>query len=323
MSVTSSRIEANLRVVGAPESIAQLRSFRTELKALEGQKARVDLDTSGAQTKATQLEATIRRLTAGSYQRMRVDADTGAAQTKIDKLEQQVQKLSSAQTKPKVDLDTSQATTKVASLERSLQGLTKLAVAGGMTFGLEKSLEAAVRPAATVQQNLKDIQVLAGATDAQIAKLGEASKGFVPLGAGATSAMTELARAGVGVADMAQVAHDALALAAAGELDQATAANALTDTMNAFQLSFTNSARVADLYAGAANASSATTQQLILGMAQGGATAHLMGESLDDTVSVLALFADRGIKGADAAPAARAEHQAGEGHDGRLRALLR
>lgn len=114
-------------------------------------------------------------------------------------------------------------------------------------------------------------------------------------------AIAELSKAGLTVPDILDGAAMATAnLAAAAGVDMPRAAEIMSNAMNMFQISGADSARVADIFAAAANTSSASVDDLAMGMAQAGPSAVALGMSLEDTAAALALFADRGLSGSDA-----------------------
>lgn len=117
----------------------------------------------------------------------------------------------------------------------------------------------------------------------------------------AADAMLELAKAGMAPAQIeAGGLKAALDLAAAGGIDLADAATITSNAMNMFGLKAKDAGAVADALAGGANASSASVDSLRQALSQVGPGAKNSGLSLQQTVGVLAAFADKGIQGSDA-----------------------
>lgn len=279
MATEVTRVETRIAVVGGQEAVTMLRSYRSALASIDRQSAK-----------------------------MKVEVDDSGARAKIAAVQQQASAVAGKTYQSRINVDTAGARQQVAGLSQEVERFQRVALAAAQTIAIGKGFQSAIAPAAQVQQSLKDIQILSGATADEMAKLDASSRTFTDMGTGAkaaTDAMTELSRAGVEVADQSRAARDAIALATAGQIDQATSANALTNAVHAFNLQMSDTGRVANLYAGAANASSATTLDLIQAMAQGGQAASAMGQSIDGTLGVLALFADRGIKGSDAGTSLR------------------
>lgn len=172
-----------------------------------------------------------------------------------------------------------------------------LAIAGG--------LGVAIKAASDFETRISAIKAVSGATADEMDII---RKKALQLGADtkfsageAAGAMEELIKAGLSVADVMDGAADAtVALAAAGEIDLKTAAEVAANAMNTFNLAAKDLPRVADLLAGAANASAVDVGELAQALQQAGAVANLAGLSLDDTTLAIAAMGNAGIKGSDA-----------------------
>jgi TP901 family phage tail tape measure protein len=117
----------------------------------------------------------------------------------------------------------------------------------------------------------------------------------------AAEAETELARAGVSVADIIGGGlKGALSLAAAGQLSLAEAAVVSAQAMNTFSLKGKDVTHIADVLAAGANKSAADVHGLGEALRMGGLLAHQTGLSLEDTVGTLSAFADHALIGSDA-----------------------
>lgn len=117
----------------------------------------------------------------------------------------------------------------------------------------------------------------------------------------AVQAQTELAKAGIANADiLGGGLKGSLDLAAAGSVDLARAAEIAATSMNMFNLSGRDVSMIADTLASGANKSAADIDGLAQSLAMGGTVAAQMGMSIQETVGLLSLFADEGIKGSDA-----------------------
>lgn len=176
-------------------------------------------------------------------------------------------------------------------------GVAGLAIAAGI--GL------AVKSAADFEQRMSGVQAVSGASAEEMDQL---SKKALQLGkdtsfsaTDAASAIEELVKAGISVPDVMNGAADAtVALAAAGEIDLPQAAAIASNAMNQFNLSAQQMPKVADLIAGAANASAIDVGDFGQSLSQVGAVANLVGASFDDTAAAIALMGNAGIKGSDA-----------------------
>lgn len=116
----------------------------------------------------------------------------------------------------------------------------------------------------------------------------------------AALAMTELGKAGLTAAQAMDAAKGVLQLAAAGQLEEARAAEIAANALNAFHLEAKESTRVANLLAAAANASSAEVEDIALAMQQAGSSFATAKMPIEDMVVAIAALANAGIKGSDA-----------------------
>jgi TP901 family phage tail tape measure protein len=188
-------------------------------------------------------------------------------------------------------------------------GIGSLA-AGLFVFG--KAAIGAVKASATLEQELNVFQQVSGATADQMARVREESRklgadlSLPAVSAGdAAATMTELAKAGLSVDQVLNGTKGTLQLAAAAQLDFATAAELSAGALNAFQLPGTQAVKVADLLAGAANAAQGNIADFGLALTQAGAVAHQAGLSVQETVTFLTELAKAGIQGSDAGTSLR------------------
>lgn len=176
-------------------------------------------------------------------------------------------------------------------------GVAGLAIAAG--FGL------AVNSAASFEARMSAVKAVSGASAAEMDQL---TKKALQLGkdtsfsAGeAAQAIEELVKAGVSIPDVMNGAADAtVALAAAGEIALPEAAAIASNAMNQFNLKAQDMPKIADLIAGAANASAIDVKDFGFSLSQVGAVANLAGASFADTATAIALMGNAGIKGSDA-----------------------
>jgi TP901 family phage tail tape measure protein len=175
----------------------------------------------------------------------------------------------------------------------------------GLTLPLTAAAVAAVNTEKDFSKSIAQIGVAADVSGPQLQALADYAKKMgadtVFSSSEAADAMLNLAKGGF---TPAQITGGALAstmnLAAAGGLALSDAADQTVAAMNTFNISADKSASIADALAGGANASSADVSDLGMALSQAGAAAKSTGQSLNETVGALALFADNGIKGSDA-----------------------
>lgn len=164
-----------------------------------------------------------------------------------------------------------------------------------------------VKVAADFEKVQNEIAAVTGATVAQVEQLSAKAR---QLGADLTlpatsstdamQAMLELSKAGLNVADTMEATRGVLLMSAAGQIENARAAEIAANALNAFHLSGDKAAMVADAFAAAANKSSASVDELALGFQAGAAVANMAKLSMQEYTTTLAAMANAGIKGSDA-----------------------
>lgn len=170
-----------------------------------------------------------------------------------------------------------------------------------MALGLKKAVDAS----ADFEKELSAIKSVSGGSEEALEAVREKALQLgrdTAFGAGqAANAMFELSKRGLSLEEIVNGAADAtVALAAASDIDLATAAAIASNAMNTFKLEAEDATQVADLLAGAANNSG--TDVLAMGEAiqQVGATASTLNIPLNEVVTTLGLLGDRGISGGKA-----------------------
>lgn len=176
---------------------------------------------------------------------------------------------------------------------------------GKMGLAIVAGLGLAINSAANFEQRMSAVEAVSGATSAEMDQLSQKALDLgakTSFSAGeAASAIEELAKAGLSVPEIMNGAADAtVALAAAGEIALPEAATIASNALNQFGLQAKQLPNVADLIAGAANASAISVSDLGMSMSQAGAVANLAGLSFEDTATAIALMGNAGIKGSDA-----------------------
>lgn len=178
-----------------------------------------------------------------------------------------------------------------------------LAVAAG--FG------AAVRVAATFEQQMNQLGAVSNASAADLGRLRGAA---LRLGASTkfsarevAGAQTELAKAGLTTGQiLGGGLKAALSLAAAGNLEVADAAAFTSNAMNQFGLRAGAATRIADAFAAAANTTSADVKDFGIAITQGGAAARAAGLNFTETMVALTALAKGGVRGSDAGTSLKA-----------------
>ncbi len=196
------------------------------------------------------------------------------------------------------------ASSRAATAQGQLGRVAKVAAIGGIgALGL--ALAGSVKLAADFEAQLSSLKAVTGANGTQMKQFAQQAKDagaatkFSALDA--AKAQTELAKGGLSVATIMNGGlKGALALAAAGELDLATAAATTANALNLFGLKGSDAGRVADTLASAANNTTADVGDFAMALTQGGAAAKASGLSFKETVVSLEALAQSGVKGSDA-----------------------
>lgn len=186
---------------------------------------------------------------------------------------------------------------------------------GGVAAGLfvfAKGAVAAIKASASLEQELNVFQQVSGASADQMKRVREEARklgadiSLPAVSAGdAAQTMTELAKAGLSVNDVLSGTRGTLQLAAAAQIDFASATELSANALNAFQLPGAQAVKVADLLAGAANAAQGNISDFGNALTQSAAVAHQAGISIDQTVTFLTELAKAGISGSDAGTSLR------------------
>ena len=186
------------------------------------------------------------------------------------------------------------------------QGLGKLGT--GMSLAVTAPLVGigamAINSAADFEQSMNVMAQVSGATADQMAALQAQALNLgavTSFSAGeAAQAQLELAKAGLDANEVMAAAPGVLDLAAAGGLGLAQAAEIAANAVNTFGLDASSTTDVANMLAAAANASSVEVTDLADGMKMAGAVFSSAGQSIDDLNIAMALLGNNGIKGSDA-----------------------
>lgn len=210
-----------------------------------------------------------------------VDADTSQAEKGLDQLGTKVGSAGSA-------IATAFGGVAIAGLAGLAAGLSTAVVAGA---DFEKQMSAIKAVSGSTAEEMETLSSLALQLGAESAfSASEAAKGI-----------EELVKAGVSIQDvMGGAAKSALDLAAAGAIEVGEAAEIASNAMNVFGLKGSDVAHVADVIAGAANASAISVSDYKFSLSAAGAVAATVGVGFDDLSTAIALMGNAGIKGSDA-----------------------
>lgn len=194
---------------------------------------------------------------------------------------------------------------RINSVFSRIKGSTIALLAGTVSAGA--ALRSVLSTGMDFTSSLNTMQAVSQATAGQMREVSAAARELAndtslpaTSASDAAAAMVELAKGGFSVQQSMTAARGTLQLAAAAQIDAATAATIQSQALQAFgqQASFAGTA--ADILANAANQSSAEITDIALALQAGGAVANNFGISMNDTAAAIAVFANSGIQGSDA-----------------------
>jgi TP901 family phage tail tape measure protein len=203
--------------------------------------------------------------------------------------------------------------TSTTQANKGLSGLTKnlgilpsgfaLAAGAGAAAGL--AIGKAVKVFAEFDEAMSAVGAATGATGEELDSLGEAAlSAAADTKFGATDAargIEALGKAGIETSDIIGGGlKGALDLAAAGEIEVASAAEVAASAMTQFGLSGADVPHIADLIAAAAGKAQGSVDDMAQAMSQSGLVASQMGLSIEETTGTLAAFASAGLTSSDA-----------------------
>ncbi len=176
-------------------------------------------------------------------------------------------------------------------------GVSLLALSAGAGLGLAAS----VNTLKNFGQAMSEVKAVSEATEVELAALNaEARRLGGTTRFSATEAATAiglLARAGFTANEALVAVSGTLNLAQAGGLGLADAADIVANVLGGFNLQATQTARIVDVLALAANASNSSVQELGESLVYAAPTATALGLGVEETVAALGKLADAGLKG--------------------------
>lgn len=185
-------------------------------------------------------------------------------------------------------------------------GLGLLGIGAAALFGFGE----AVKQAASFQKELSYFGAVTGATKEEIDAVGKSVlKIDATTGVGiaqVTDAFVQLGKSGVSAEDIISgVGQATVDLARAAGISAVDSADIITQTLHAFDLGAKDAEHVADVIAGAANASTIDVTELAAGLKYAGQTAHAMHISFSDLADTIAYLGNVGIRGTTAGTSLR------------------
>ncbi|MBS0353706.1 MAG: phage tail tape measure protein [Proteobacteria bacterium] len=171
-------------------------------------------------------------------------------------------------------------------------------------------LSGSVKSAANFEAAMSRVQAATGSAGEELAQLKKAAEdagtNTVYTSVQAAGALENLAKAGLNANQSMAALPGVLALAAAGDIDLAHAAEIVTRTIAGMGVAVEDTGRIADVLAKGANASNTSVKGLAEALSYTAPTARSAKLSLEQTVAVLGKFADGGIDASRAGTALNA-----------------
>lgn len=200
--------------------------------------------------------------------------------------------------------------TPLTGIATKLKALAPAAAGAVGIFGAANFFGDAITKGREFDTVLGSIKAVSGATAEEMAKVNEKAK---ELGkdselagtsqSSAAAAMLSLTKGGLSVAEAMDAAKGSIQLAGAAMIDGGQAADIQVAAMSAFKLGAEDATRVADVLVNTANAAATDVPELAEALKYAGPAAGALGVSLEDTNTMLGLFANQGIKGSMAGTA--------------------
>lgn len=167
-----------------------------------------------------------------------------------------------------------------------------------------------VNAAADFEKEMDFVRVITQATTEDMERLQQAAIDLGKQGPfgprEVANSFVELAKAGIDVEDiLAGVGEASVQLAAAGDLGLTRASEILVNSLRTFGLGGGDAVRVADLIAGAANASTIEVEDFAFSLKFAGSVADAAGIPIEELATAIAILGDRGIKGSTAGTSLR------------------
>jgi TP901 family phage tail tape measure protein/lambda family phage tail tape measure protein len=192
---------------------------------------------------------------------------------------------------------------------RAIQVIATFQVASNLIGRITQALSSGTDALIQYDQALKNLQAITGASEGEIAVLGDTilkiSNSTKFSSEEVANAAVVLGQAGFSATETIQ-SLDAVASLATGTLsDFKTTADLMASTLRAFELQASDSAKVADIFAVSINKSKLNMEDLRVILSYVGPAAHTAGLSLEETAGAVQLLKNQGIKASTVATGLR------------------
>lgn len=192
----------------------------------------------------------------------------------------------------------------------SIEAVSQAFAAAKVYEALEQIKDAymdCINSAGDFEASMSNVEALSGASGDQLQALTDKAKEMgatTKFTAGESAdALSYMALAGWDTQSMLQGISPVMELAAAANMDLASASDIVTDYLTAFGLTASDTTHFVDVMAYAMSHSNTNVEQLGEAYKACAATAKSMGYSVEETTAVLATMANAGVKGGEAGTA--------------------
>lgn len=204
----------------------------------------------------------------------------------------------------KIEINTSSLREADIALRSAGRGMLGFGIAAVAAFGY------VINKAAQFEKEMDFVQAVTNASTEEMKQLEDAAislaKKSIYGPVALSKAFVELAKAGASVQQIIDgVGEASVNLATAADVAIPFAGENLINILNTFKLGASDAVHVADLLAGAANASSVELSDLVTSLKYAGPVAQGLGISLDDVNVALTILGKVGIKGSQAGTSLR------------------
>lgn len=216
----------------------------------------------------------------------------------------------------RIGADISQFQSEFGKLQSGLRNVGKSMQSTGkkLTLGLTTPIvglgAASVTTYADFQSSMNKVKALSGATGKDFTKLENLAKEMgattVFSASEAADGMSFLAMAGFDTNQIIETMPGMLDLAAASQMDLATAADITTNIMSGFGLEASEAGRIADVLALASQSANTDVEGMGEAMKYVAPVANGLGISVEETAAAIGIMSDAGIQGSQAGTTLRA-----------------
>ena len=185
-----------------------------------------------------------------------------------------------------------------------LMGAFKVTVSYGIAataiYSVINAMKAGTQAIIDYDQGLKNLQAITGATDFEVAAMGETIKQVARdtkfSTTEAADGMTLLGQAGLNAGESMSAMRDTALLATGTLSDMKTSTDLVSTTIRAFGMSATESGRIVDVFANAVNKSKLTIEKLRTAFNYVAATSAQVGLSIEETAATMMNLANNGLR---------------------------